>query len=237
MITHIHDNEAETARALIERIIQLVNEHSSDHKVNIALSGGSTPALMFRLWAEEYNNQTPWHQIRFFWVDERCVPPTDSESNYGMTYDNLLCKIDLPKENVVRVKGENHPEEEARRYEAQIRTMLPEENGIPIFDIILLGAGDDGHTSSIFPGQEYLLNAQEVYAVSTQPQSGQRRVALTGKPIIHAKNVIFLLTGKAKATVLADIIDQNDAGPAAYIAHHALNTVEVYADKAAAGQI
>ena len=94
MITHIHDNEAETARALIERIIQLVNEHSSDHKVNIALSGGSTPALMFRLWAEEYNNQTPWHQIRFFWVDERCVPPTDSESNYGMTYDNLLCKID-----------------------------------------------------------------------------------------------------------------------------------------------
>lgn len=77
-----------------------------------------------------------------------------------MTCDNLLCIIELPKENVARVKGENHAEEEAPRHEAQMRTTLPEKNGIPIFDIVLLGAGDDRHTSSIFPGQEHSLNAR-----------------------------------------------------------------------------
>lgn len=88
------------------------------------------------------------------------APPTESESNHGMTRDNLLCIIELPKENVARVKGENHAEEETPRHEAQMRTTLPEKNGIPIFDIVLLGAGDDGHTSSIFPGQERSLNAR-----------------------------------------------------------------------------
>lgn len=236
MITHIHDTDAKAARALIERILQVVAKQPADQKVNIALSGGSTPALMFRLWAEQYDAQTPWEQIRLFWVDERCVPPTDKESNYGMTRDNLLNKINIPEENVVRIKGENTPEEEALRYETKVRSMVPEEEGFPQFDIVLIGAGDDGHTSSIFPGQEHLLTTQRAYALSTHPKTGQQRIALTGMPIIHAQRLIFLLTGKNKAQVLADIIEQNDAGPAAYVGHHALHTVEVFTDKAAAEQ-
>ena len=236
MITHIHNTDAEAARALIERILQVTNERPAGQTVNIALSGGSTPALMFRLWAEQYDAQTPWDRIRLFWVDERCVPPTDEESNYGMTRDNLLSKINIPKENVVRIKGENTPEDEARRYETEVRSMVPEEEGFPQFDIVLLGAGDDGHTSSIFPGQEHLLTTDKAYAVGTHPKTGQQRIALTGMPIIHARRLIFLLTGKGKAQVLADIIDQNDAGPAAYVGHHALHTVEVFTDKAAAEQ-
>ena len=69
MIIHIHDTAAKAARALIERILQVVAKQPADQKVNIALSGGSTPALMFRLWAEQYDAQTPWEQIRLFWVD------------------------------------------------------------------------------------------------------------------------------------------------------------------------
>ncbi|MGI6242379.1 MAG: 6-phosphogluconolactonase [Prevotella sp.] len=236
MITHIHNTDVETARALIERILQVTSQLSEDRKVNIALSGGSTPALMFRLWAEQYDAQTPWERIRLFWVDERCVPPTDKESNYGMTRDNLLSQIHIPEENVIRIKGENVPEEEAQRYEAEVRSMVPEEESFPQFDIVLLGAGDDGHTSSIFPGQEHLLTTNRAYAVGTHPKTEQQRIALTGMPIIHARRLIFLLTGKNKAQVLADIIDQNDAGPAAYVGHHALHTVEVYTDKAAAKQ-
>jgi 6-phosphogluconolactonase len=236
MITHIHNTDTEAARALIERILQVTGDLSADRKVNIALSGGSTPALMFRLWAEQYDAQTPWERIRLFWVDERCVPPTDRESNYGMTRDNLLSKVNIPEENVIRIKGENDPEEEARRYETEVRSMVPEEEGFPQFDIVLLGAGDDGHTSSIFPGQEHLLTTDRAYAVGTHPKTGQQRIALTGMPIIHTQRLIFLLTGENKAQVLADIIDQNDAGPAAYVGHHALHTVEVYTDKAAAKQ-
>ncbi|MBM6992584.1 MAG: 6-phosphogluconolactonase [Prevotella sp.] len=236
MITHIFKTDAEASRALIGRILQLAAECPPSRKINIALSGGSTPALMFRLWADEFDEQTPWERIRFFWVDERCVPPTDSQSNYGMTRDNLLSRVDIPQGNVVRIMGENPPEDEARRYEEVVRNLLPEEGGFPAFDIVLLGAGDDGHTSSIFPGQEELLTSHEAYAVGIHPTSGQQRVALTGMPIIHARYLIFLLTGAAKQTVLADIIDRNDAGPAAYVGHHALHTVEVFTDEAAAGQ-
>ena len=215
MITHIHNTDAEAARALIERILQMASEQSDGRKINIALSGGSTPALMFRLWAEEFNTRTPWGRIRLFWVDERCVPPTDKESNYGMTFDHLISKINIPKENIIRIKGEENPEEEAQRYEAEVRSMVPDKDGFPEFDMVILGAGEDGHTSSIFPGQEHLLTTSQVYAVATHPKTGQQRIALTGQPIIHARRLIFLLTGKSKASVLADIIDQNDAGPAA----------------------
>ncbi len=236
MITHIHKTDAEASRALIVRILELAAACPPGSKVNIALSGGSTPALMFRLWATEYDEQTPWERIRLFWVDERCVPPTDGQSNYGMTRDNLLDKVDIPAGNVVRIMGENDPETEALRYGEMVRNLLPEEEGIPVFDIVLLGAGDDGHTSSIFPGQEHLLTTPATYAVGTHPASQQQRVALTGLPIIHARNLIFLLTGAGKQQVLADIIDQTDAGPAAYVARRALHTVEIYTDEAAARQ-
>ena len=236
MITHIHNTDAEAARALIERILQMASEQSDGRKINIALSGGSTPALMFRLWAEEFNTRTPWERIRLFWVDERCVPPTNKESNYGMTFDNLISKINIPKENIIRIKGEENPEVEARRYEAEVRSMVPDKDGFPDFDMVILGAGEDGHTSSIFPGQEHLLTTSQVYAVATHPKTGQQRIALTGQPIIHAQRLIFLLTGKSKASVLADIIDHNDAGPAAYVGRRARNTVEVFTDAAAAGR-
>lgn len=236
MITHIHDTDADAARALIERILHEASRHSHDQKFNIALSGGSTPALMFRLWGADYRRQTPWERLRFFWVDERCVPPTDRESNYGMTHENLLAGVCMPPENILRIKGENDPEEEARRYEAQVRSLLPEEEGFPRFDMVILGAGEDGHTSSIFPGQEHLLTTRRVYAVASHPKTGQRRIALTGHPIIRAGRLIFLLTGRAKAPVLADIVDTTDAGPAAYVAARALHTVEIFADAAAAGR-
>lgn len=237
MITHIHPTDTEAARALIGRILQVASDSKDGKKVNIALSGGSTPALMFRLWAEEFDTRTDWNRIRFFWVDERCVAPTDKESNYGMTRDNLLGKVGIPEENVIRIKGENPPEEEAGRYEQEVRSLVPQEDGFPAFDIVLLGAGEDGHTSSIFPGQEHLLTTHEAYAVGIHPTSGQRRVALTGLPIIHARHLIFLLTGSSKACILADIIDRNDAGPASYVAHHALHTVEIFTDEAAAGRV
>ena len=257
MITHILPTPTDVARALIGRILQCSAGYTSDRKMNIALSGGSTPALMFRLWAEEFAEQTPWDHIRFFWVDERCVPPTDPESNYGMTLRNLLARVPVAEENVMRIMGENTPADEARRYEQLVRSLVPAEGGFPAFDIVLLGAGDDGHTSSIFPGQEQLLNTHEAYAVGTHPVSGQQRVALTGLPIIHARHLFFLLTGAAKAPVLADILRGEDEGiegsdsslsetpagkpleknfgPAAYVAHRALHNVEIFADEAAKG--
>jgi 6-phosphogluconolactonase len=236
MTTNIYPDAAETARALIRFILKIAEETSRE-EVNIALSGGSTPALMFDLWAEEFADQTPWQRLRLYWVDERCVAPDHTESNYGMTRKHLLSKVPLTADQVFRIQGENAPEQEARRYGDFVAARLPQEDGYPMFDLVQLGAGDDGHTSSIFPGQEALLTTEAIYAVGTHPTSGQQRVALTGQPILRATHVAFLMTGAAKAPILRDLRSSVDTGPAAYVAHHALHDVQVFADEAAGGLI
>ena len=102
----------ETARALILRLVELMNEEP-DRIFNIAVSGGNTPALMFDLWANEYLDITPWNRMKIYWVDERCVPPEDSDSNYGMMRNLLLGIAPIPYENVFRIRGEAKPVKEA----------------------------------------------------------------------------------------------------------------------------
>lgn len=224
MILRIHPTSADASRALAERILHIAENVSG--LVNIALSGGSTPAQMFRLWASEYSARTPWKRIRFFWVDERCVPPEDAESNYGMTKRNLLDLAPIPPENVFRIHGENDPASEAQRYAAQAECLIPGT----VFDIVLLGVGEDGHTASIFPGQETLLTAAQTYAVGVHPTSGQRRVTLTGQPLIKASRLCFLAAGRSKRKVVAELSALSGAGPAIWVARNALHPVELFTD-------
>lgn len=232
----ILSSSIETARELITHLIDIMNEEP-EKTFNIALSGGGTPALMFDLWANEYIDLTPWERMRIFWVDERCVPPEDSDSNYGMTRSLLLSVAPIPYANVFRIFGENKSaKKEAARYSEVVRLEVPQSNGLPEFDIVLLGAGEDGHTSSIFPGQEELLSTDAVYAASIHPRNGQKRVAMTGCTMMNANRIIFLITGKEKAEVVEEMCHSGDTSPAAYIAHHARN-VELFADKAATSNI
>lgn len=233
MTPRIFPSKTETAKAVIEYILNLT-ELSGHEPLNIALSGGSTPALMFDLWASEYAGLTPWDRLKWFWVDERCVPPRHPDSNYGMTMTHLLSKVPVDSSRIFRIKGEDNPETEARRYSDLVGEQLGREDGFPAFDIVLLGAGDDGHTSSVFPGQEHLLTTASPYAVSVHPTSGQRRVALTGQPIIRAAHCLFLMTGSSKAPVLRGLRASADSGPAAYVAHHARHDLQIFADTEAA---
>ena len=203
---------------------------------NIALSGGSTPALMFDLWANEYSDITPWTRMKVFFVDERCVPPENSDSNYGMVRSLLVGVVPIDYENVFRIRGEDRPDKEAVRYSKVVESQVPMQDGWPVFDVILLGSGRDGHTSSIFPGQEKLLSSDMIYEVSYNPNYGPKRIAMTGCPIINARRVIFLITGRNKAEVVEEIYTSGDTGPAAYIAHHAKN-VELFLDDYAAANI
>ncbi len=228
----VEKNAMEVSRKLILRILDIMNEEPS-RNYSIALSGGSTPAQLFDLWSSEYKQETDWDRILFFWVDERCVPPTHSDSNYGMTKKILLDKVPIAEAQIFRLQGEADPVLEAARYTDLVRDKLQVKNGVPIFDIVLLGAGDDGHTSSIFPGQEELLTTTAPYAACYNPYNGQKRLALTGQPLINANLTIFLITGQNKSTVVLDMYKSGDTGPAAYVAHHA-KRVELYIDKAAA---
>lgn len=231
----IYPSSIETARALILHIIKIMIDEPGK-TFNIALSGGSTPALMFDLWANEYSDITPWTRMNVYFVDERCVPPENSDSNYGMIRSLLVGVVPIPYENVFRIRGEEKPDKEAVRYSRIVESQLPSKDGWPEFDVVLLGAGSDGHTSSIFPGQEKLLSSDKIYEVSYNPNNGQKRIAMTGCPIINARRVIFLITGRNKADVVEEICTLGDTGPAAYIAHHAEN-VELFLDDYAAAKI
>ncbi|MDO9634944.1 MAG: 6-phosphogluconolactonase [Paludibacter sp.] len=236
--THIYENAELSARAVAQLILEKSTaKQLQSQPLNLAVSGGSTPKYLFTLLAEdECRTQIPWENVRFFWVDERCVEPTDPESNFGMTYDALLQYAFVPAQNIFRMKGEDIPENEAQRYINLLRKELPAKNGFPVFDLVLLGIGDDGHTASIFPNNMDLLDSEKSVEVASHPVSGQKRITLTGKTINHADQVIFLVNGENKAPIIREIVQQTPAAkkyPAAYM-HNYAGKIEFYMDIAAA---
>jgi len=197
------------AESFAELLQQNVEKTDDNDFYSIALSGGSTPNKIFRYLSENFDDKINWAKIKIFFGDERCVPPDDEESNYRMANESLLKNISIPKENIFRIKGENNPAKEASRYEEVLKSNLPSLKGIPQFDLILLGLGEDGHTASIFPNQLNLFYSARLCEVAVHPQTKQKRITLTGKIINNAKHVLFLVTGKNKASVLSKIIDVN----------------------------
>ncbi|MCA9734734.1 6-phosphogluconolactonase, partial [candidate division KSB1 bacterium] len=127
-------------------ITEIESAKRSANPVHIALSGGNTPKLFFQKLADK-THEVDWSFVHFYWGDERCVPPEDEQSNYRMTQDFLLSKIDIPARNIHRLRGENDPVDEADRYAKELQTHLPEKSiDKPVFDWIILGIGEDGHT-------------------------------------------------------------------------------------------
>lgn len=214
-------NISKTPQAVAEAFADhLVAKTKSKSPLNVALSGGSTPKILFDLLAASHGQDIDWSGIHFYWGDERCVPPTDSDSNYKMTVDHLLSKVDFPEKNIHRVLGENDPFGEAVNYGKQIEANLPSVNGLPQFDLIILGMGGDGHTASIFPHEIELLDSDNTCEVATHPESGQKRITLTGKVINNAIEVCFLVTGAGKTEKIDEIFHQTGdwkSYPASYI--------------------
>jgi 6-phosphogluconolactonase len=176
----------------------------------IAISGGSTPKAMFALLADPahpFRNVIDWSKLQLFWVDERCVPPTDPESNFGVTHRALLSTVPLPPENIFRMEGELDPEEAASRYESTLRnTMKLEGAESPAFDLLLLGMGDDGHTASLFPHTGALHEIGRLVVANHVPQKDTWRISLTWPVINQAREVAFLIEGEAKAGILAEVL-------------------------------
>jgi len=192
----------------------------NSEKLTIALSGGSTPAVLFQLLAEQYKDKIDWTKLHFFWGDERCVPPDDEESNFKMANELLFEQVGVPIANIHRIKGEAPPAEEARRYAEEIKSVVSSENGLPVFDLIILGMGEDGHTASIFPNQMELLKETSWCAVAQHPESGQKRITLTGPVINNARQVAFLVTGASKAEKVKAVFSKEENSeryPAAHV--------------------
>jgi len=176
----------------------------------VAISGGTTPRAMFALLADPnqpFLATVPWDRLHLFWVDERCVPPDNPESNFHMTTQAMLAHVPLPATQIYRMEGELDPEVAAARYEAAIRNAFRLEGAeTPTFDLILLGMGDDGHTASLFPHTEALNEMAHIAIANHVPQKDTWRITLTWPVINQAREVAFLIEGSGKAQVLHDVL-------------------------------
>lgn len=216
----------------VSRFLQESQE--MDRPLHLALSGGSTPLSIFGA-LKETTTLSEWSNIHLYWGDERCVSPEDAQSNYGQARKILIEPLGIAKEQVHRIRGEEYPVAEAGRYGQLLLDQLPMENGIPVFDWIWLGLGEDGHTLSIFPSEIELWGAEEPCVVATHPETGQKRITLTGGLINAARRVSFIATGKSKSGIINEIVMKEGNYldyPAFYVAPHSGN-LEWYMDQEA----
>ncbi|MCM5664182.1 6-phosphogluconolactonase [Galbibacter mesophilus] len=226
----------QTAAIFIEKAQEAIKANG---KFTVALTGGSSPAGLYRLLAsDDYKNKIDWTKVFVFWGDERWVPIDDEKSNAGAAFNDFLNHIPIPKENIFPMwKKDVEPEEYAKEYEAILEDHLEQGER---FDLILLGMGDDGHTASLFPNQQIILQEKEkkVAAYYLAPQS-MHRITLTAPLINKAKQIVFLVFGEKKSNALYEVLQgerNSDLYPTQLINMDKGN-VTCMVDKAAASKL
>ena len=165
----------------------------------VVLSGGNTPRATLRLLASRgLADRVDWQHVFVFWGDERCVPPDNAESNYGMARQMLLARVPIPSQNIHRMQGELDPSLAADTYEALLHQYIEEDHLIR-FDLIYLGMGEDGHTASLFPGTDAIHEKQRWVMAHYIEKMGMWRITLTPPVLNAAAHIRFLVQGSAKA--------------------------------------
>ena len=193
--------------SLIERsqeiiISRLHTALEARDRFTIVLAGGSTPKPLYEALAKE---SLPWSKIQVFWGDERYVPATDKDSNQKMAREAWLNQIDIPADNIHPMNTTTQdPERDAQQHETELRQFFQTPEGeFPIFDLILLGMGDDGHTASLFPHTEALKERDRLVTVGNK--DGQPRLTFTIPLINQARCVLFLVAGANKRPALKQV--------------------------------
>jgi 6-phosphogluconolactonase len=221
---------AEAASFISENIHRCVKERGV---FTLALSGGSSPRPLYhQLSQPPFRHELPWKKIHVFWGDERCVPPTHKQSNFGMAFDLLLSKVPLPQKNIHRIPTEMEPPQEAAKAyrtilskffeipleECELDLTPTNEMPFPSFDLILLGMGKDGHAASLFPGDP-ILEEKSLWVAAVRAPEGMYpacRITLTLPVINHAANVLFLVSGPDKREVVQAILHHPTAAASHY---------------------
>jgi len=194
-------------RALDLILIKLETAIAERGQFTIALSGGSTPKPLYESLAKQ---NLPWDKIHIFWGDERYVAPDHPDSNEGMTRQAWLNHIPIPAANVHPMPTTSgDPAIDASKHEAELQAFFKSPLGeFPVFDVMLQGMGDDGHTASLFPHTEALKVRDRLVTVGHK--DGQPRLTFTAPLINHARAVIFLVSGENKQTALAHVFAPDD---------------------------
>jgi len=226
------------SRALAGRLVEAARDVlAAKDRFALALSGGKTPRSLYALLAGEYSSDISWERVHLFWSDERCVPQESKDSNFAMAYKALISQVPLPSQNVHRIPAEiNPPEKAAGNYERMMQKFFkPEEEDFFLFDAMILGVGEDGHTASLFPGSSALVEKNHWVLAVNAPSSfsPQQRITLTLPLINRSRSIFFLASGTKKRGVVREILKQQETArrlyPAAMI--HPLGSVAWYIDR------
>jgi 6-phosphogluconolactonase len=201
------------ARLFIDYAWQAI---AKDGKFMVALSGGNTPRQMFGyLASDEFRGQVDWAKVHVFWSDERAVPPTNSESNYGMARRELLIRVPIPEVNVHRMEAEKpNIGRAAHEYEEILRKYLElDDHGFPRFHLVYLGIGKEGHTASLFPGGRVTRQTSRWVSTPMVTKLNARRMTLTLPVLDAAMRVVFLVVGSEKAEILHTVLQEKVEPP------------------------
>jgi len=212
----VYDSKQEAAAAAAEFILEKLDRAlQNTRRATLAVSGGSTPELMFEAMARQ---AFEWSKLQLFFVDERPVPPGHPESNFSMA-DRALCQpVGLGAEQVHRIQGELEPAFAAMRYSDDLVESFGLDQGeAPHFDVLHLGMGDDAHTASLFPGEPLILDRSGLVGSVYASAKKSYRVSLLPKVLLHAANTVFLVTGADKAKPLKAVLE----GPQDFLAYPA----------------
>lgn len=219
-----HDQEvaAEAADLFVwlgEQAIRTRANEAEAGRFRVALSGGSTPRLLYQTLAgSPYAKRLDWERVEFYFGDERCVPPDHPDSNFRLAEETLFRQLNIPTERIFRMQGEaEEPERAARDYEALLRKQFsaPAPQW-PRFDLILLGLGDDGHIASLFPQSPALEEKTRAVVATWAPQGVRERLTVTLPVINQAQTIVFVVTGARKAAAVRTVLEDQNAIPARY---------------------
>jgi 6-phosphogluconolactonase len=213
MSVRIVPDQAALARAVAELVVARAAEAvASRSRFTLALAGGSTPKAAYSLLAgAPFADRIDWPRVLVFWGDERCVPPDDPRSNYRMACDALLDRVPIPVASVHRIRGELEPREAAAEYERLLKALVGTKAGgdLPAggLDLVLLGMGENGHTASLFPGQEAVRETKRWVVAEYVEPVAMWRVTLTPVVLNAASEAVFVVAGAAKAGTLREVLE------------------------------
>lgn len=199
----IFDTPAALAQAVADRFLDAAQTAVGDRGgFYVALAGGTTPKAAYELLAAEpYATAVPWKDVFVYFGDERCVGPDDADSNYGMARRAFLDAVNIPSQNVHRLRGEDDPQHAADAYS---RILVEDLGDFPRLDLVMLGMGPDGHTASLFPGTT--VGAGDALVAAPYVEKLRAfRLTLTPRVINNAREVLIATEGSAKAEVLAAV--------------------------------
>lgn len=230
----------ENADAVARHVAAFLLEKACEARgtFRIALSGGSTPKKLYTLMAApSYASLFPWKKVQFFFGDDRFVPADSPDSNRGMVQNILFSKVKVPAANIHPMPDQGDPDEAARAYEAELKKVYGADRLMPnkpLFDMVLLGLGENGHTASLFPRQPVLEEKTRWVAPCVPDDAPHTRLTLTYPAIASSRYVLFLVTGTSKTEVLERVRAGDPAEPASRIRSD--GQIEWIVDRQAAGQ-